>query len=67
MERAKTLTPSEIDCLKFAAEGMTSVQIAEASSVTARTVNFHITNAITKLRATNRLQAVACAIRMGII
>lgn len=59
------LTPRELQCLRLLAEGLRSEQIAYELKVARVTVDFHIANAKTKLRAITREQAVARAIRGG--
>jgi len=61
------LTPREKQCLVWAADGKTSGEIAQILGVSESTVVFHIKNFIKKLDVTNRSQAVAKAVRMGLI
>jgi LuxR family quorum sensing-dependent transcriptional regulator len=61
------LTEREVDCLKWAADGLITDQIADLLTLSARTVEFHFTSASRKLRTMNRTHAVAEAIRRGII
>ncbi|MEL6794477.1 MAG: LuxR family transcriptional regulator [Pseudomonadota bacterium] len=61
------LSPREIECLRWTADGKTSDQIAEIVSISAATVNYHLKNAIAKLDAANRHHAAIKAIRMGMI
>ena len=49
------------------AEGKTSAQIAKAMYVSESTAIFHIKNIIEKLDATNRTQAVARAVLIGLV
>lgn len=62
-----SLSPREIECLRWTADGKTSDQIAEIVSISAATVNYHLKNAIAKLEAANRHHAAIKAIRMGMI
>lgn len=55
------LSPREIDCLRWAADGKTSWEIGQLLEMSERTVNFHLNNAIHKLSVSNRQQAVARA------
>lgn len=61
------LTAREVQCLHLLADGMRSGQIAFALKVARVTVDFHITNAKAKLKANTREQAVALAIRGGLL
>lgn len=57
----------ERDCLQLCAQGKTSQEIAQSMSLTARTVDFHISNAVWKLDVRNRMQAIAKAMALGLI
>jgi len=61
------LTPREKQCLVWAADGKTSGEIADILGISESTVVFHIKNFIQKLGVTNRSQAVAKAVRLGLI
>ncbi|MBB3944937.1 DNA-binding CsgD family transcriptional regulator [Rhizobium skierniewicense] len=62
-----TLTDREIDCLNWTAAGKTSVEIAEILSLSEHTVNHYLNRATKKLNTVNRTQAVAKALRVGLI
>jgi LuxR family transcriptional activator of conjugal transfer of Ti plasmids len=62
-----TLTPRERECLKWTARGKSSWVISEILSLSERTVNFHITNAMGKLDVTSRTHAVAKSLYHGLI
>lgn len=64
---APLLTPREIDCLRLAALGLTGQETALALDVAARTVEFHLKNAVEKFGASNKVRAVALAVRQGLI
>ncbi len=64
---AAALTLRERDCLELAARGLTSAGIGTKLRVAERTVNFHFSNIKTKLGATNRPEAIARGIAMGIV
>lgn len=66
-ELPRVLTPREKECLKWASAGKTSGEIAQIIDRSVETVRLHIKNAITKLDATNRAQAVATAINLGLV
>ena len=55
------LSAREIECLSLSAQGMTAKQIADHIKRALPTANFHLKNAINKLGARNRAQAVALA------
>jgi len=57
----------ELECLRLTAQGLTSEEIAEALKLSAHTANQHLAAAAGKLDAVNRMQAVAKALRLGLI
>lgn len=61
------LTQREIDCLTWTAAGKTSLEISDILSLSEHTVNHYLNRATKKLDTVNRTQAVAKALRMGII
>jgi len=61
------LSPREQDVMKFAAEGLTNMQIGDELSLSPRTVQSHLRNIFTKLNVSSRTEAVVKAIRMGIV
>ena len=61
------LNASEQKCLELASRGLTSEDIGEQLGLTTDTINTFIKIATRKLGANNRAQAVADAIRLGII
>ena len=61
------LTEREVDCLNWTAAGKTSAEISEILSLSEHTVNHYLNRATKKLDTVNRTQAVAKALRMGII
>jgi DNA-binding CsgD family transcriptional regulator len=61
------LTQREIDCLNWTAAGKTSLEISDILSLSEHTVNHYLNRATKKLDTVNRTQAVAKALRMGII
>ncbi|NLS02548.1 LuxR family transcriptional regulator [Rhizobium sp. P32RR-XVIII] len=62
-----TLTDREVDCLNWTAAGKTSAEIAEILHLSEHTVNHYLNRATKKLDTVNRTQAVAKALRIGII
>lgn len=61
------LTPRERDVLELVAEGATNREVAEALFLSEHTVGFHMKNILSKLHLRNRAQAVAYAIRAGLV
>ncbi len=61
------LTPREKETLKWAYEGKTAWEIGVILSISERTVKFHLKNIYKKLNVVNRSQAVAKAVRAGIV
>ncbi|MGK6313964.1 LuxR family transcriptional regulator [Neorhizobium sp. DT-125] len=62
-----TLTDREIDCLNWTAAGKTSAEIADILTLSEHTVNHYLNRAAKKLDTVNRTQAVAKALRIGLI
>ncbi|MCC5859898.1 MAG: LuxR family transcriptional regulator [Ectothiorhodospiraceae bacterium] len=61
------LTGRERQCLAWAAEGKTAWETARILGIAERTVTFHLRNACVKLGVSNRQQAVARAIALGLM
>jgi LuxR family quorum sensing-dependent transcriptional regulator len=61
------LTTREREVLLWTAEGKTDWEISEILSISEKTSQKHVYSAMVKLNATNRLHAVAKAIRRGLI
>ena len=61
------LTPRERECLVWCAEGFSAPELGKHLGITERTVVFHLGNAVTKLGASTRQQAVARAVALGIV
>jgi DNA-binding CsgD family transcriptional regulator len=66
-EARKVLTPRERECLRHAFDGLTAADTSLQVGCTERTVNFHIANAMHKLRCDNKLAAVQRALWLGSI
>lgn len=66
-EAATQLTSREIEVLRWTADGKTSGEVSEIMNITDRTVNFHISNTLKKLNATNKTAAAIKAARLGIL
>ncbi|WP_101757256.1 autoinducer binding domain-containing protein [Oceanicoccus sp. KOV_DT_Chl] len=61
------LTPRQKEILKWCAEGKTSYEIGVILSISERTVNFHMANALEKLDVTNKTAAVLRAFQLDCI
>ena len=66
-QQGAPLSPREIECLQFAARGLTSRDIGERLCLAERTIQFHFSNLMSKLAVANRHEAIAVAIGRGII
>ncbi|MCO5731127.1 LuxR family transcriptional regulator [Rhizobium sp. SSA_523] len=62
-----TVSERELDCLNWTAVGKTSAEIADILDLSEHTVNHYLNRATRKLDAVNRTQAVAKAIKLGLI
>ncbi|MGI9377547.1 MAG: response regulator transcription factor [Tsuneonella suprasediminis] len=65
--RTDALTGREMECLRMSAEGLTVVATAQALGIAGRTVEFHLRNAVEKLGATSKVNAVAIAASRGLL
>ena len=61
------LTEREIECLFWCGEGKTSADAAMILGIAEPTVNFHLKNAVKKLGATNRSNAILIAGMAGLL
>ncbi len=61
------LTPREVDVLRLAAQGLSNRKIGDALGLTEHTVKSYFRNVLAKLDVKDRTEAVAEAIRRGII
>ena len=61
------LSPRERECLVLAFQGLTARQSAERLQCTERTVNYHIANAMNKLKVDNKMAAIQRACWLGAI
>jgi LuxR family transcriptional regulator len=61
------LSKREVEVLRWTAEGKTSAEVAEILRIAARTVNFHMNNAVTKLNASNKTAAAIRASVLGLL
>lgn len=61
------LTRQELECLRWCKEGKTNWEIGEILAISEKTAEFHLSNAMRKLGAGNRITAVVMGIKRGII
>jgi DNA-binding NarL/FixJ family response regulator len=61
------LTPREMSVLKLLAVGKANREIAEALSISEGTVKIHVTHLFEKLNVTSRTEAIATAMRRGLV
>lgn len=66
-EARNPLSPRELECLELAFQGMTARKTGEILACSERTVNFHLANAMGKLKVDNKLAAVQRACLFGLI
>jgi DNA-binding CsgD family transcriptional regulator len=67
LEPSQRLTVQETACLRWCKEGKTNWEIGSILGISAKTVEFHLANAMRKLGAVNRITAVVTGIKRGII
>lgn len=65
--RGTKLTKREIEALTYVSRGLTARDIAPKMSISARTVRFHVDHACTKMGVLNREEAIALAVKAGLI
>lgn len=61
------LTPREFEVLSLLVDGLNNREIAEHLVVSRSTVKAHVSNILDKLSVSNRAEAVALAVRQGLI
>ncbi|QPF73600.1 LuxR family transcriptional regulator [Roseateles sp. DAIF2] len=61
------LSGRELEVLKWTADGKTSGEIATILAVSENTVNFHVKNAVAKMRTCNKTSAVVQAAMLGLL
>jgi DNA-binding NarL/FixJ family response regulator len=61
------LTERESQVLQLLAHGLANKQIALALSISEHTVKFHVSSIYTKLRASNRTEAVRAGVQRGLV
>lgn len=66
-EAGPVLRPRELDVLRLLAEGLSHESIGDRLEISTETVRSHLRKASTRLGAATRTQAVATALRLGLI
>jgi len=66
-EQDAALTPREIQVLSLLAEGASNKSIARRLGISVHTVKFHVASLLDKFEAIGRTDAVAHALRLGVI
>lgn len=61
------LTERELEVLRWSADGKSAGEISDILSISKNTVDFHIKNAVHKLRTSNKTAAVVRAVMMGLL
>ena len=64
---APSLTPRELETLRWTMEGKTAWEVGNILGITERTAALHVNNATHKLGCVNKHQAVLKALRLGLI
>lgn len=61
------LSRRQVECLRLAAGGLTSLEIAATLGISSRTVDQYVSEACERLKVRNRVQAVVKALAMGLL
>ena len=64
---SETLHEREIDVIKLVARGMTNKEISSSMSISVHTVAIHLVNIFRKIGVESRTEAVAYALKAGLI
>lgn len=64
---APSLTPRELECLRWTMEGKTAWEVGSILGISERTAVLHVNNAAHKLNCVSKHQAVIKAMRLGLI
>ena len=67
LAHAPSLTPREMEVLALVAQGARNKDIAQDLVISERTVKIHVGNILGKLHVSNRTEAVAVAIKLGLL
>lgn len=66
-QSSTALTARERECLKWSADGKTAWELGQILGISARTAVFHLNNAMQKLGAANKIQAIVRAVVLRLI
>lgn len=66
-ENVPSLTPRELEALRWTMDGKTAWEVGAIMSISERTAVLHIQNAMHKLDSVNKHQAVLKALRLGLL
>lgn len=66
-QEVPTLTPRELEVFRMMAEGAANKTIAWKLNISETTAKFHVASILSKLRASNRTEAVSMGVRKGLI
>lgn len=66
-EGSPELTPRELEVLDILAEGASNREIAERLGISVHTAKFHVGSILEKLDSSGRTDAVAYALRVGVL
>jgi DNA-binding NarL/FixJ family response regulator len=61
------ITARELEVLRLVARGRQNKEIARDLAITERTVKFHLSALMRKLRVSNRVEVISAAMRLGLI
>jgi DNA-binding NarL/FixJ family response regulator len=61
------LTPREVEVLRLVADGCSNNQIAQQLFISRATASVHVSNILSKLGVSTRVQAAALAHRRGLV
>jgi DNA-binding NarL/FixJ family response regulator len=61
------LTERELEILGYMRQGMPNKEIGTHLNITTKTVNYHVTHILHKLQVRNRGEAVAVAVKRGLL
>ncbi len=64
---APSLTPRELESLRWTMEGKTAWEVGDVLGISERTAALHVNNATHKLGCINKHQAVLAALRLGLL